>query len=111
MRSPRQRSSIALVHISLRGSVEIYQDTELGILTDFLLLFYFNVFYLTLFVSFSSFVEIAIEAMDQLLLTCHSLNLFVQSYLKVVQLVLESHDVDLQVLATMSVRNCGLLIV
>ena len=51
-----------------------------------------------------SYVEIAIEAMDQLLVTCHSLNLFVQSYLKVVQLVLESQNADLQVLATMSVR-------
>ncbi|KAJ6222144.1 hypothetical protein RDWZM_000689 [Blomia tropicalis] len=48
------------------------------------------------------FVEISIEAMDQLLLSCHSLNLFVQSYLKVVQLVLESQDPDLQVLATHS---------
>lgn len=50
-----------------------------------------------------SFVVIAIDAMDQLLVTCHSLNLFVQSYLKVVQLVLESQDADLQVLATSSV--------
>ncbi|XP_017461863.1 PREDICTED: protein EFR3 homolog cmp44E-like, partial [Rhagoletis zephyria] len=48
------------------------------------------------------FVVIAIDAMDQLLVTCHSLNLFVQSYLKVVQLVLESQDADLQVLATSS---------
>ena len=54
---------------------------------------------------FYSFVVIAIDAMDQLLVTCHSLNLFVQSYLKVVQLVLESQDADLQVLATSSVSS------
>lgn len=50
------------------------------------------------------FVFIAVEAMDQLLKTCHnSLHLFMESFLKVVQLVLESHDPELQILATQSV--------
>lgn len=57
-----------------------------------------------------SFVIIAIEAMDQLLVTCHSLNLFVHSFLKVVQLVLESQDPELQILATHSVRLFILLV-
>ncbi|XP_075680751.1 protein EFR3 homolog stmA isoform X2 [Dermatophagoides pteronyssinus] len=49
------------------------------------------------------FVFIAVEAMDQLLKTCHnSLHLFMESFLKVVQLVLESHDPELQILATQS---------
>ncbi|XP_075585439.1 protein EFR3 homolog stmA isoform X1 [Dermatophagoides farinae] len=49
------------------------------------------------------FVLIAVEAMDQLLKTCHnSLHLFMESFLKVVQLVLESQDPELQILATQS---------
>ncbi|XP_041988763.1 protein EFR3 homolog cmp44E isoform X2 [Aricia agestis] len=50
------------------------------------------------------FVIIAMEAMDQLLLACHSqtLNLFVESFLKMVQKLLESTDPQLQVLATQS---------
>ena len=45
------------------------------------------------------------EAMDQLLLACHSqtLNLFVESFLKMVQKLLESTDPQLQILATQSV--------
>lgn len=50
-----------------------------------------------------SFVVIGIDAMDQLLVTCHSLNLFVYSFLKVVQLILESQHPSLQILATNSV--------
>jgi protein EFR3 len=51
------------------------------------------------------FVIIAMEAMDQLLLACHSqtLNLFVESFLKMVQKLLESTDPQLQILATQSV--------
>lgn len=49
------------------------------------------------------FVFIAVDAMDQLLVTCHSLHLFIESFLKVVQLVLESQDPELQILATKSV--------
>lgn len=43
--------------------------------------------------------------MDQLLLACHSqtLNLFVESFLRMVQKLLESTEPDLQVLATASV--------
>ncbi|KAL8584635.1 hypothetical protein ACOMHN_002364 [Nucella lapillus] len=50
------------------------------------------------------FVFIAMEALDQLLLSCHahSLNLFVESYLKMVQKLLECSDPDLQITATTS---------
>lgn len=52
-----------------------------------------------------SFVVIAMEAMDQLLLACHAqtLNLFVESFLKMVQKLLESTEPELQILATQSV--------
>lgn len=52
----------------------------------------------------SGFVVIAMEAMDQLLAACHSqtLNLFVESFLKIVQKLLESLEPDLQILATNS---------
>lgn len=51
------------------------------------------------------FVFIAMEAMDQLLLACHApaLNLFVESFLKMVQKLLESTEPELQILATQSV--------
>ena len=47
------------------------------------------------------------EALDTLLVTCHaqSLNLFVESFLKMVQKLLESNDADLQCLATLSVSR------
>lgn len=50
------------------------------------------------------YVEISMEAMDQLLVACHaqSLNLFVESFLKMVQRLLECHNADLQLLATQS---------
>nr|XP_024214144.1 protein EFR3 homolog cmp44E isoform X1 [Halyomorpha halys] len=50
------------------------------------------------------YVIIAMEAMDQLLSACHSqtLNLFVESFLRMVQKLLESTEPDLQVLATNS---------
>ncbi|XP_025830183.1 protein EFR3 homolog cmp44E isoform X2 [Agrilus planipennis] len=50
------------------------------------------------------FVIIAMEAMDQLLVACHAqtLNLFVESYLKMVQKLLESTEPKLQILATQS---------
>lgn len=50
-------------------------------------------------------VIIAMEAMDQLLAACHAqtLNLFVESFLKMVQKLLESADPQLQILATQSV--------
>ncbi|KAE8738869.1 hypothetical protein FOCC_FOCC015632 [Frankliniella occidentalis] len=49
-------------------------------------------------------VVIAMEAMDQLLLACHAqtLNLFVESFLKMVQKLLESTEPQLQILATQS---------
>lgn len=52
-----------------------------------------------------SFVVIAMEAMDQLLMACHApaLNLFVESFLKMVQKLLESTEPQLQILATQSV--------
>lgn len=45
------------------------------------------------------------EAMDQLLVACHAqtLNLFVESFLKMVQKLLESTEPQLQILATQSV--------
>ena len=45
------------------------------------------------------FVTIGMEAMDELLKTCpsHYLNLYVESYLKTVQKLLESPDPDMQV--------------
>lgn len=51
------------------------------------------------------FVMIAMEAMDQLLVACHAqtLNLFVESYLRIVQKLLESSEPSLQILATQSV--------
>ena len=50
------------------------------------------------------FVFIAMEALDQLLLACHApnLNLFVESFLRMVQKLLESSETDLQVLGTAS---------
>jgi len=53
------------------------------------------------------FVTIAMEAMDQLLVACHSqsLNLFVESFLKMVQKLLECADPDVQCLATVSVSQ------
>lgn len=62
-----------------------------------LLMHYFQIFF--------SSVDIAMEALDTLLVTCHaqSLNLFVESFLKMVQKLLECNDVDLQCLATASV--------
>jgi len=55
----------------------------------------------------NGFVVIAMEAMDQLLVACHAqtLNLFVESFLKMVQKLLESTDPQLQILATQSVSN------
>ncbi|XP_014681847.1 PREDICTED: protein EFR3 homolog B-like [Priapulus caudatus] len=50
------------------------------------------------------FVTISMEALDQILLTCHAqtLNLFVESFLKMVQKLLECTEPDLQILATQS---------
>lgn len=55
----------------------------------------------------NGFVVIAMEAMDQLLVACHAqtLNLFVESFLKMVQKLLESTDPQLQILATQSVSD------
>ena len=52
-----------------------------------------------------SYVIIAMDAMDQLLVACHAqtLNLFVESFLKIVQQLLESHEPEMQLLATQSV--------
>ena len=50
------------------------------------------------------FVYITVEALDQLLLACHApnLNMFVESFLKMVQKLLESPEADLQVLGSTS---------
>ena len=50
------------------------------------------------------FVSIDVEALDQLLLACHApnLNLFVESFLKMVQRLLECTEVDLQVMGSTS---------
>ncbi|CAL8131607.1 unnamed protein product [Orchesella dallaii] len=52
----------------------------------------------------NGFTVIGVECMDQLLQACHSqtLNLFVESFLKMVQKLLESPDPNLQILATKS---------
>ncbi|XP_059622493.1 protein EFR3 homolog cmp44E isoform X1 [Phlebotomus argentipes] len=49
-------------------------------------------------------VEIAMEAMDLLLMACHvqTLNLFVESFLKMVQKLLEDTNANLQIMATNS---------
>lgn len=51
------------------------------------------------------YVCIAMEALDQLLMACHcqSINLFVESFLKMVAKLLESEKPDLQILGTNSV--------
>ena len=52
-----------------------------------------------------SYVNVSMDALDKLLVTCHAqaLNLFVESYLKMVQKLLECNETDLQCLATSSV--------
>lgn len=53
----------------------------------------------------SRLVEIAMEAMDLLLVACHAhtLNLFVESFLRMVQKLLEDSNPSLQIMATNSV--------
>ena len=53
----------------------------------------------------NAMVVIAMEAMDELLVACHaqSLNMFVESFLKTVQKLLETTDPTLQTLASQSV--------
>lgn len=53
------------------------------------------------------FVKLAMEVMDQILVACRaqSLNLFVESFLKTVQQLLESQDPHMQLLATQSFVN------
>ena len=55
----------------------------------------------------SEFVGIGIEAMDQLLSACHArtLTLFVESFLKTIQKMLESSDPVLQIVASDSFRK------
>lgn len=50
---------------------------------------------------------IAMEALDQLLMACHSQSIkpFVESFLHMVAKLLESREPDLQVLGTNSVRS------
>jgi len=52
------------------------------------------------------------DALDKLLVMCHAqaLNLFVESYLKMVQKLLECNETDLQCLATSSVSASNILI-
>lgn len=51
------------------------------------------------------------DAMDQLLVACHAqtLNLFVESFLKIVQQLLESQEPQMQMLATQSVISYCLI--
>lgn len=58
-----------------------------------------------MFVSVFRYVCIAMEALDQLLMACHcqSINLFVESFLKMVRKLLESDKPSLQILGTNSV--------
>ena len=62
---------------------------------------------------FRSYVIIAMEALDTLLLTCHSqsINMFVESFLTMVQKLLECREPQLQVLATTSVSVHAILMV
>jgi len=57
--------------------------------------------------AFPRYVCIAMEALDQLLMACHcqSINLFVESFLKMVAKLLESEKPNLQILGTNSVRR------
>lgn len=52
-------------------------------------------------------VEIAMEAMDLLLMACHAqtLNLFVESFLRMIQKLMEDANPNLQILATNSVST------
>lgn len=52
-------------------------------------------------------VEIAMEAMDLLLMACHAqtLNLFVESFLRMVQKLMKDANPNLQILATNSVSQ------
>lgn len=56
--------------------------------------------------SFAGYVIISMDALDQLLVSCHAnnLNLFVESFLQMVQKLLESTEPKLQLRATQSVR-------
>lgn len=60
-------------------------------------------------INFSSrLAEIAMEAMDLLLQACHAqttLNLFVESFLRMVQKLLEDSNPNLKIMATNSVGN------
>lgn len=58
--------------------------------------------------SFGRLVEIAMEAMDLLLMACHAqtLNLFVESFLRMIQKLMEDSNPKLQILATNSVSFC-----
>lgn len=58
----------------------------------------------------SGYVIISMDALDQLLVSCHanSLNLFVESFLQMVQKLLESTEPTLQLRATQSVCHLHL---
>lgn len=70
---------------------------------------FFFILYFDVSRCFSSFsnrlVEIAMEAMDLLLMACHAqtLNLFVESFLRMIQKLMEDTNPQLQILATNSV--------
>lgn len=53
-------------------------------------------------------VEIAMEAMDLLLMACHAetMNLFVESFLRMIQKLMEDANPNLQILGTNSVSAC-----
>lgn len=52
----------------------------------------------------TQYVIMSLEAMNQILLSCHAhaLNLFIESFLKLIQKLLECHEHVLQILATQS---------
>ena len=54
-----------------------------------------------------SYVFIAMEALDTLLVACHSqsVNIFVESFLKMVQKLLEQNETEYQCVATSSVSK------
>lgn len=92
------------MNICIRRQPRILAENAISKFSRFLILL------LGLPVSFGVFVsarlvEIAMEAMDLLLMACHAqtLNLFVESFLRMVQKLLEDQNPNLQILATNSV--------
>lgn len=103
IRSVRLKSWTVSESIYTKKLPETFTENVMG---AFLIICILKVLCVNVWITFS-FVIIAMEAMDQLLMACHApaLNLFVESFLKMVQKLLESTEPQLQILATQSVCN------